>query len=120
MKKYRQQNDDCFRTCIGCLLEVEPTEIIDFKQLFFFGNDDNGVPIWHVRLEEWLNERGYSRRLATEEEIESDELLIAIGAAAGTGRNHAEIYAKGEMVYDPSGNDAPLKEIYAYQKLEKI
>ena len=118
MKRYKQKGNDCLRTCIACLIEVEPEEIVDFKELFFAG-EFNGVPKWHIELENWLNERGLTRRLATKEEIESNEPLIAIGLAADTGVMHAEIYSNGKLLYDPSGMNKKLLGVQAYQKIDK-
>lgn len=104
---FGRSNGDCFRTVIGCALDIEPLTLPNFCC------PEEG---WWERFEAWCAARGiFPIELAASGSwaswIPDDYLIVASGPAA-RGHMHSCIYnGAGELVWDPHPDGTGLKEV---------
>jgi hypothetical protein len=103
---------DCFRTCIGCLLDLEPQDVPHWSQEFW--DNSNLVPkVEQLAILEWLERQGYTllqlpcmgenfKILAQQIEHISGNLLYIVSGTGTSGGEHVVIYKGSEMLWDPS------------------
>lgn len=97
---------DCFRTCLACLLDLDPHEVPHFMH----GGDLDMGEVW-ASVDEWLSERGLQRAVFAFQ-ADVDEVLQTMGHMNPTvaymlmgesprGTNHEVVARGGEIVNDP-------------------
>ncbi len=109
---------DCLRTCIACLLDLEPEQVPHFLQIWW-DRDTNSVnkPGISSHINDWMAERGlvivdlpyddiglFSSMV---ERLNGKIRYIVTGRSA-TNNDHCVIYEGAEMVWDPSEVNAGL------------
>lgn len=111
MKRHRQlESDDCFRTCIACLLDYDaPDQVPNFMA----GMVDLTVPEEvRVQINEWMLARGVC---LWETPYHTDHAHLMKAMAEGQpdchyilsgrnhlGRAHSAIYRRSDLVHDPA------------------
>lgn len=100
------QIGDCWRTAIGCLLNMPPEEVPHFCQ----GNWQNAAAVEKL-TREWLNGKGYSFiEVPYDDSVESvlemcaqmyPDIYYIISGKIDKGPDHATIGLGGEIVWDP-------------------
>ena len=103
---------DCHRTAIPCLLDLEPIEVPHF------GNDYAGPEAFFRREAEWLATQGLcSVSCAYQSTLEdllraqhhlNQGIYYLLGGKSRTGCGHTVVACGGEIVWDPSLDDAGI------------
>lgn len=111
---------DCHRTAIACLLDLDPQEVPHFGEMVWDEQDqcfrENGD--FHRYVKEWLATRGlgtvdavYScglQELQAHLAQVNPHAYYLLGGESRTGVNHTVIGCGGEIVWDPSLDDAGI------------
>ena len=113
-----RQYGDCLRTCIACILDLEPAAV---PHWFSRGDYDNPF----TEMERWLNSRGYGSVFISIESLngieESAPNIYHIILSDG---GHAVIGVNGKIEHDPSwskiGIDKPIGLIFLCDRIKKI
>jgi hypothetical protein len=100
---------DCWRTAIGCLLNMPPEDVPHFCD----GNWQDG-PAVERNTRAWLATKGYSFvEIPYKDTVENvlamcaamyKDVYYIISGRVGDGPNHATIGYGGEILWDPSAN----------------
>lgn len=105
---------DCFRTCIACMLDVDPSRVPNFMHLEYKG--DTMVAVWR-KVNKWLATRHGVQMVEIPFVIDPDtdfELqVLGIGrrfkdmkylfsGLSPRGYQHCTIYQEGRLLHDPS------------------
>jgi hypothetical protein len=103
---------DCHRTAIACLLDLEP------DQVPHFGEDFSDSEAFHHREEAWLTSQdwcavstAYKASLADVLHVQAalnPGIYYLLGGTSRTGCGHTVIGCGGEIVWDPSLDDAGI------------
>lgn len=105
---------DCQRTVIACLLDKEPSEVPHFGR---FGAD---YPMFWSDIREYLNSLGYDYvdvlfdgKTPLEEilnfmKCRNPDAYYMLAGQSRTGVDHVVIGLGGEIIWDPSLNDAGI------------
>lgn len=103
---------DCHRTALACLLDMEPEEVPHF------GGDYTDPGAFHLRESEWLESQGLCAASTAfnaplEDVLRAQESLnprvyYLLGGKSRTGCGHTVIGCGGEIVWDPSLDDAGI------------
>ena len=115
---YRHRPDegqvgDCWRTAIGCLLDLPPTEVPHFVETCW-----NDTPTANLNARRWLATKGLGFvELAYSGDLDSILASIAacsphtyylLGGNSRTGVGHSVIGCHDQIVWDPSLDDAGI------------
>lgn len=107
--KHGENNGDCFRTCVACLLDKTPEEVPHFF------DKSNDKP--YEKMREWL--RGIDLDIAFIPVWDVSPALMRTVAPglyyilcgrSSDGENHAIIGCNGETVFDPSWTDVGISQ----------
>lgn len=102
---------DCFRTCIACFMNLEPSDVPNFTAIYYSESRNEEM---NKAYQSWLAERGLTLvTLAYGHDGEPQELINSIGRMNGSdftymltgscrGSNHVCIYRGNELLWDPS------------------
>lgn len=103
---------DCYRTAIGCLLDIHPLEIPHFA------HGDTTAVQGSVKGEAWLNSIGWSQVdvvfTCTLDEVlnymdqVNPTVYYMLSGSSPRGFNHTAIACGGDVVWDPSHSGAGI------------
>lgn len=103
---------DCHRTCIACLLDLEPEEVPNF------GEHYGDIPAFFKAEKEYLESQGLaSINIAYQGELENvltaigtndPNVYYILGGAGARGFNHSVVACGGEIIHDPYENGGGL------------
>ena len=109
---------DCFRTCVACLLDLEPWEVPDFVG----DEDDRGGGQWWIAFGQWLSARGLAA-VSIHDQVGHSltvwrDLYHVASAMGPRGRRHAVVgrleaddkELRWHLVHDPHPSGAGLTE----------
>ncbi len=110
-------SDDCFRTCIAFILQVEPALVPHFYE----NNNDDGQALAEV----WLKDRGYAllklslpaaytleKVLETANHITSETFPYIVSGQTLRGTDHAVVGFKKQLILDPYTGYEPTAELF--------
>lgn len=105
--KHGENNGDCFRTCIACLLDKSPEEVPHF----FDKSNDKPYEI----LRTWLRNQGLEIAFVpiwdTDVlQITAPDIYYILCGRSSDGENHAVIGCNGKIVHDPSWVDVGISQ----------
>lgn len=101
---------DCFRTCVGCLLDMRPQEVPHFYD-GYHGHEDATEA--NKAIKYWLAQRGYFFCTFAYQDTTVDHILEIMGinnpnalylitGRSPRGTNHCCIGLGGEIIWDPA------------------
>ena len=97
---------DCYRTCIACILNLQPKTVPNFAQLYW---DDNEK--WDEENRKWLKERNLGiASIAFQQELSSlledlkkfNDIYFILTGRSRNNTNHAVVCYNGKIIHDPS------------------
>lgn len=109
-KHNNQQNGNCLRTAMACLLEINPDDLPSFE--------DMDKKEWRNKLIEWCIDNNIIVKMH-KKDIKLNEPYLAIGYC-DTGTKHCVIYENGALIHDPDERHRGLVEVTESWQLNKM
>lgn len=119
---------NCFKTCVACLLELDPTTVPPFEDM---PDGQWFLPFWELLKENGCCFRGtrHMRQHLLDGGTWPDEsdigpgidgyFIVGGGSPRGFARGHACIYRAGKLVHDPHPSGAGLIGIWDIYMVER-
>ena len=103
---------DCHRTCIACLLDLEPAEVPNFGEHYEDGEAFNAAVDGYLASQFLAQSmhafEGTFEEIMKMQSILNKDIYYILGGQSKNGTNHSVVCLGGEIAWDPAIDDSGI------------